>query len=431
MFGTDGIRGCFGEVPLTADKIFEIGQNLADCAKKFSGAVFIARDTRHSGDFILSQLASGIMSMGVDVVDGGIMPTPLTAMFGQKLTEQKLAIIIQITASHNPYHDNGIKFMWGDGEKWLSAEQAAFMDGFLPARDLSDNVGRVFKIKHSPEKLLYDCYKPGCLSGIRIVVDAAHGAYSYLAEPIFKYLGADISLIGAMPDGFNINRGVGSTSPQALREKVLKDQADVGIAFDGDGDRIVMVTSTGNVLDGDDILWILLNHHLSQGRSVPAVVITPMSNQGFIDQCEQHHIQTEQVPVGDHHILARLKERSLRFGAEPSGHVIDRHHGKTCDGLYIAVQVLLAQKDLRKGLDDLCLKNRYAQVQSKVTYDLSDKARIKQFIESTQWQSEGSRVSVRLSGTEPVVRIMVESSIAEKAKDVAAEISKRVEDFIA
>lgn len=431
MFGTDGIRGRFGESPLTAEKIYELGQNLAKCAKKHGGAIFIGRDTRLSSDFILMQLSSGIMSLGVDVVDGGIMPTPLTAMFGQQLSECQLALIIQITASHNPFHDNGLKFMWGDGEKWLDADQRSFMSDYSAVQPVGQIVGRFFKAKETLPNLLFGCYKQDMLAGQRVVVDAANGAYSLLAEPLFRYLGADVVMIGANPDGRNINSGVGSTCPDAVRQKVLEESADMGIAVDGDGDRITMVTASGKILDGDDILWIVLNHQIQQGERVSSIVITPMSNQGLVDACSMLGIKTEMVPVGDHHILGRLKETGQRYGAEPSGHVIDRCHGKTCDGLYMAVQVMLAQRATSGTLDTMVLGNRYAQVKCQVAYAAEQKDRIRTFVDSEDWQQEGSRVSVRLSGTEPVVRIMVESSNAEKAKDVASEISKRVEAFIA
>ena len=427
MFGTDGIRGQFGYEPLTLATLTRIGFHAGLTAKKKSGCVLIGRDTRSSSDLIMSQLSAGVMASGVDVIDAGVLPTPITSKLPSLMGSlASVAVIIQITASHNPSTDNGLKFMWSNGEKWQYDFQREFVSQLTQGADLSIRPGSMRNLPQPALDAMLSDYEANTLEGLRVVIDAAHGAYSPFVVDIMRHLGAEALFIGNDPDGYNINDGVGATAPAALCDKVLAVNADVGIALDGDGDRLIMVTPDGCILDGDDIIWILLQYHKHLGEEVSSIVLTPMSNQGLIDHCDSLGVKTHVVPVGDQNIVAELRRLGERYGVEPSGHVVDLDHGFVCDGLLTAVRVIMAQRQLGKSLEACKLNNRYAQVMRSIRYDSKYKSKVVDIIESTKWTYHHCRINVRLSGTEPVIRVMVESSEESEAQNIAQAIVDRL-----
>ncbi len=349
-FGTDGIRGLVGEAPITPDFVLKLGWA---CGKVFAAMshgpgrsrVIIGKDTRISGYMFESALEAGLVAAGVDVSLLGPMPTPAVAYLTRTFSAQAGIVI---SASHNPYHDNGIKFFSSSGEKLPdSVEQAieAELARKMVTRD-SGNLGKVNRIADAAGRYIEFCKSTVPtgfhLEGMKIVVDCAHGATYHIAPSVFEELGASVTCIGTSPDGININSGVGSTSPEALCQRVKSEGADLGIAFDGDGDRVLFADRNGLLVDGDELLFVIARHAVAGSAGNTGVVGTQMSNLGLEVALGELNIPFARAQVGDRYVKAMMRERGWRLGGESSGHIICEDATSTGDGIVAALQVLVA-----------------------------------------------------------------------------------------
>ena len=448
-FGTDGVRGRVGQSPITPDFVMRLGYSAGkvlvahgvDIGHLSPGerpAVLIGKDTRISGYMLEAALEAGFSAAGVDVCLVGPMPTPAVAYLTRAL---RLQAGIVISASHNPYYDNGIKFFSAHGTKLddaIEAEIEAGIDAPLVcvpsaelgrARRIDDAAGRYIEFCKSTFPNDFD------LRGMKIVVDCAHGAAYHIAPHVFHELGAEVVSIGAEPNGLNINKDVGATATHALSKAVLSHQADLGIALDGDADRVMMVDSAGNVYDGDQLLLALVRSRLRQGP-VAGVVGTLMTNLAL-----EHALAGLKVPfvragVGDRYVLEKLRENDWLFGGENSGHILclDRH--STGDGIVAALQVLSALCEEKVSLGELLGKlTLYPQILINVPLvkgfpwkDHPGIASVLQEVESSL-QGEG-RVLLRASGTEPLLRVMVEGRDSAKVNYAAEKLAAAVREAV-
>ncbi|MCS5707832.1 phosphoglucosamine mutase [Candidatus Berkiella cookevillensis] len=438
-FGTDGIRGKTGQFPITADFALKLGWAVGQVlAQDGRGKVLIGQDTRVSGYMLSAALEAGMTASGLDVHLLGAMPTPGVAYLTKSLNAQIGAVV---SASHNPYYDNGIKFFSGDGKKLpdlVESKIESYLDkAFVTVEGtrigqqtyLQDAAGRYIEFcKHSFPKD-YD------LKGIKIVVDCANGATSYIAPHVFTELGADVIVINHQPDGFNINDKCGSTFPQSLQAEVLKHRAEVGIAFDGDGDRLILVDHKGELVDGDEILFIIAMH--MKDKLQGGVVGTLMSNFGLELAFQAQKIAFLRARVGDRYVLDKLMEHNWVLGGENSGHIICLEHATTGDGIIAALQVLkaLCEKNdslhtIKQGMTKFpqVLKNvKVTKPQSIIVDDTLQNAIAKM---ERSLQNKG-RILVRASGTEPLIRVMVEgedpifvNNIADQMADVVEKVAQ-------
>lgn len=421
-FGTDGIRGKANE-KLTPDLALKIGQALGIVFKNGERRhrVVIGKDTRLSGYMIENALVAGLTSMGMDVTVHGPMPT---AGVGMLTGSVRADLGIMITASHNKFHDNGIKIFYPDGNK-LSDETEAEIEKLLVS-DLSAyladprSIGRARRIEDAQaryvEHVKRSVDRTMDLEGLRIVIDCANGAAYNVAPKAFSELGPEIITIGCEPDGFNINDGVGSTAPHKMCEKVREIRADIGIAFDGDADRVIIADEKGAVIDGDQILAVLARAWKAEGQlKKPIVVGTVMSNIALERYLGTIGISLERTAVGDQHVLSRMKALDCNLGGEVSGHIILSDYGMTSDGLVAALQVLaVLKKSGRKASEVLRCFDPVPQIKRDV--EVSDAARVLSndpFVElaleeARRLLDDKGRLVVRASGTEPMIRIMVE-----------------------
>ena len=419
-FGTDGIRGRVGDSPVTPDFMVKLGYAAGKVFAAQSGGkatLVIGKDTRVSGYMIESALQAGIVASGADVKLLGPMPTPAIALLTRS---QNASAGIVISASHNPFYDNGIKFFDAKGSK-LSDETELAIEAAIDqpidtvdskelgkARRISDAAGRYIEYCKAtfPEKL--------SLRGLNLVIDCAHGATYHIAPSVFTELGAEITLIGADPDGFNINDGVGSTSPDSLRAAVLEANADLGIAFDGDGDRLQMVNAEGELLTGDDLLYVLAMHRVAQGNSDAGVVGTLMSNMGLELALASSGLKLARAKVGDRYVKEVMKTEGWSLGGESSGHIICSDVSTTGDGIIAALQVLAAMQQSGRSIDELrsgfvALPQTLVNVRISKGFDLEAHPQIAEACEAVEAELEGKgRLLLRPSGTEPVIRVMVE-----------------------
>ena len=443
FFGTDGVRGKVGAEPITPDFVMRLGyaagKVLAGIRRKGveRPAVLIGKDTRISGYMLESALEAGLSAAGVDVLLVGPMPTPAVAYLTRAL---RLSAGIVISASHNPYDDNGIKFFSGDGFKLPDPTESAIERELarplkcMPslrlgkARRLDDAAGRYVEFCKStfPSQLH--------LRGLRIVVDCAHGAAYHIAPHVFHELGADVEAVGVAPDGFNINDRVGATSPQVLQAAVKRHKADLGIALDGDGDRLVMVDGAGKLYDGDQLLYVIARHRKQKGELAGGVVGTQMTNLALEHAFDRLKIPFARARVGDRYVLEMLQQRRWQLGGENSGHIVCLDKHTTGDGIVSALQVLRALAEsgatLAKATGALTL---YPQVLVNVsTKNLRDPLAspgVKRAVKEAQAELDGSgRVLLRASGTEPVIRVMVEgrdgARVRRWADHIAAAVSR-------
>jgi len=433
-FGTDGIRGQVGQGAITADFMLRLGHAVGRVLRQHGSAptVLIGKDTRVSGYMIESALEAGFSSAGVNVVLSGPLPTPGIAYLTRAL---RLDLGVVISASHNPFEDNGIKFFSARGEKlpdaWeLEVEQALTAEpkwadaaSLGKARRLDDAGGRYVEFCKSTFSAELS------LKGVRVVVDAAHGAAYQVAPAVFHELGAQVGRIGCAPDGFNINAGFGATAPHALVEAVRAQQADYGVALDGDADRLVLVDAEGSVFDGDQLLYVLSLDRVRQGRPPQGVVGTLMTNMGVEQALARQGIELVRAKVGDRYVLEELGRRGWLLGGEGSGHLLALDCHSTGDGLISALQVLQASirqgRGLKAMLDDVEL---FPQVLLNVRMtpgaDWSSNARLVQVRAEVEQRLAGrGRVLLRPSGTEPVVRVMVEASEQELARSSAQALA--------
>lgn len=438
-FGTDGVRGRVGEWPITPEFVLKFGWALGQVllTRAGSGKVLIGKDTRISGYMFESVLESGLTAAGIDTHLLGPMPTPAIAYLTRTLRAQAGIVI---SASHNPYYDNGFKIFSSYGTKLPDNIELAIeaqMD--QPMTTVASHLlGKAMRIVDAPGRYIEFCKSTVSsdmiLNGLRIVVDCAQGAAYHIAPNVFSELGAEVIDIGTDPDGLNINLDCGAMHPEVLREAVLKHQADLGIALDGDGDRVVMIDHLGNTLDGDQLLYIIVQHKKTLNLFQGGVVGTVMSNFGFEQAMQALHVPFTRVPVGDRYVINELNEKRWTLGGEPSGHLICLDHTTTGDGIIAALQVLAAMQHANIPLADL--KGRFTKFpQVLINVKLADRQgfsldnpRIKEAIVAVETAlHKKGRVLLRCSGTEPLVRVMVEGESESDVKALAEQLASVVE----
>jgi phosphoglucosamine mutase len=440
-FGTDGIRGRVGESVITPEFVMKLGyaagRVLASHEHLPAGkrpTVLIGKDTRISGYMLEASLEAGLSAAGVDVLLTGPMPTPAVAYLTRALRAQAGIVI---SASHNPYYDNGIKFFSAQGTKLPDdIEHAIEAELAKPMQVMeSAQLGKAKRVDDAAGRYVEFCKStfPNHLDlrGLKIVLDCAHGATYHVAPPVFHELGADVIAIGNQPDGLNINESVGSTHPQALQKAVVEHSADLGIAFDGDGDRVMMVDGAGNLLDGDQLLYIIAMGLYAKGKLKGGVAGTLMTNLALEHALQKHQIPFGRAKVGDRYVLELLQDKNWKLGGENSGHILTLDKHTSGDAIIAALQVLQSVRESGKTLQQLGADlHLYPQVLINVTtkqkLDLNQDAvqtAVKQA--ETTLNGEG-RVLLRASGTEPKIRVMVEGLnqglVQAQAEQLAAVI---------
>ncbi len=435
-FGTDGIRGRVGEAPITADFVLKLGW-AAGTVLAGSGQrkVLIGKDTRISGYMFESALEAGLSAAGVDIALLGPMPTPGIAYLTRTL---RASAGIVISASHNPYPDNGIKFFGGDGMK-LSDEIEAAIEAALerPMATVGpDRLGRAERIVDAAGRYIEFCKSTVPLSldlsGLKIAVDCANGATYHIAPNVFAELGAEVVALAVQPDGLNINRDCGSTRPAALQKAVVAQGADLGIAFDGDGDRVLMIDRHGEVLDGDELLFIIAEDRRRMGASLAGVVGTLMSNLGLELALRERGIALHRAKVGDRYVMEQLLGKGLSLGGESSGHLICLDRTTTGDGIVSALQVLAAMLARGCQLHELAAgMSKFPQVMVNVPVahklDWLACPPVRDAVRQAETElAEHGRVLLRPSGTEPVVRVMVEGVDRAQVQALAHGIAEVV-----
>jgi phosphoglucosamine mutase len=437
-FGTDGVRGTVGESPMTPDFVMRLGYAAGKVlsGKEAHPAVLIGKDTRISGYMVESALEAGFSAAGVDVHMTGPVPTPAVAYLTRAL---RLSAGVVISASHNPYQDNGIKFFSGDGFKLPDSTEAAIeseMDRSMGC-NAAAKLGKVRRREDAGARYIEFCKSTFPneldLKGLRIVVDCAHGAAYAIAPSVFHELGAEVSAIGVKPDGMNINAGFGATSPSALQKEVSLQKADLGIALDGDGDRVLMVDAAGKTYDGDELLYAVAKHRAGKAK-VPGVAGTLMTNLAFEKAMSRLGIAFGRAKVGDRYVLEMLREKGWQLGGENSGHIICLDKHTTGDGIVSALQVLDAVRESGRSLAELTADLvMYPQVLLNVEVPRGFDWKKHDSIGRAQSAAEKSlngrgRVLLRPSGTEPVLRVMVEGepreAIESAAQSIAAAVKK-------
>ena len=422
-FGTDGVRGRVGQSPITPEFIMRLGFAAGSALVARDGpganerpAVLIGKDTRISGYMLEAALEAGFSAAGVDVMLCGPMPTPAVAYLTRAL---RLQAGVVISASHNPYDDNGIKFFSAQGTKLPDAVELdieARLEQPMTCME-SARLGKARRVDDAAGRYIEFCKStfPNDLDlrGLKIVVDSAHGAAYHVAPNVFHELGAETVGVGDTPNGLNINQNVGATAPEALRRAVLEHRADCGIALDGDGDRLVMVDAAGTLYDGDQLLYIIARHR-AKSQPVPGVAGTLMSNLGFEHALGRLGIAVGRARVGDRYVLEMMQEKGWLFGGENSGHIIclDRH--TTGDGIIAALQVLAALRASNETLATACADltlypQKLINVRMPAGFDWARDAGIQSAVKAAEATLDGSgRVLLRPSGTEPLLRVMVE-----------------------
>ena len=429
-FGTDGIRGTVGASPMTPDFVLRLGYAAGKVLAGQGGqhpAVLIGKDTRISGYMLEAALEAGLSAAGIDVLLCGPLPTPGVAYLTRAL---RLSAGVVISASHNPYPDNGIKFFSGDGYKLPDAVEAAIeraLDAPMGCNEAA-RLGRARRIDDAQGRYIEFCKStfPGerDLKGLKIVVDCAHGAAYDVAPHVFHELGADVLPIGVAPDGVNINDAVGATAPQQLLAEVGRAGADLGLALDGDGDRLVVADGAGRLYDGDQLLYAIVKHRAAKSR-IAGVAGTLMTNLGFEQALARMRLPFARARVGDRYVLELLRENGWQLGGENSGHIICLDKHTTGDGIISALQVLTAMRESGRTLAELTADLvMYPQVLLNVAvprgFDWKKHPAIAAAQSSAERALDGrGRVLLRPSGTEPVLRVMVEGEPRE-AIDAAA-----------
>lgn len=441
FFGTDGIRGRVGQEPMTAEFVMKLGWAAGKVlGKQGRGHVVIGKDTRISGYIFEASLEAGLAAAGLDVTLMGPMPTPAVAYMTQA---QRATAGVVISASHNPYYDDGVKFFSGDGYKLpdeIELEIEDMMDQPMKMVE-SRNLGKVYRMEDSRSRYIEFCKNSipfrTTLKGMKIVLDCAHGATYHVAPFTFRELGAEIIEIGVSPDGLNINKDCGALHPQNMRSLVLENQADLGIAFDGDGDRVMMMDGNGVVMDGDEILFVIARKQHLRGQLEGGVVGTLMSNLGLEHALASLDIPFERARVGDRYVMERLKANGWYLGGESSGHIISLNQTTTGDGIIAALQVLESMVDnnqtlaeLRQGMQKYpqCMVN--VPIDSKINPD--DFPQITQAVETAEKElADKGRVLLRPSGTEPLIRVMVEGQDSDQVESIAHRIADSVKESAA
>ena len=440
FFGTDGIRGTVGSYPITPDFMLKLGWAAGRVLGAEKGSkILIGKDTRISGYMIESALEAGLSAAGVDIQLLGPMPTPAIAYLTRTVNAQAGIVI---SASHNPYADNGIKFFSAEGTKLADDVEHAIeaeLEKELTCCE-SAALGKASRITDAPGRYIEFCKNTfpanTHLNGLKIVVDCANGATYHIAPKVFNELGAQVIAIGDTPDGMNINEGFGSTHPENLQKEVLKNKADLGIAFDGDGDRLIMVDHTGKLIDGDQLLYVMAMASYAKGALKGGVVGTLMTNLGLEHAFKEHEIPFSRAGVGDRYVMEQLLDKNWRLGGESSGHLICLEQTSTGDGIVAALQVLAAVVEQDKSLQELASgMKKYPMLLINVRVaekpDLENHQEIQTALHEAEAElADTGRVLLRPSGTEPLIRVMVEGqelklveSVANKLADVVKKAS--------
>jgi len=434
-FGTDGVRGRVGEPPITPEFVLKLGWAAGRVLGNGAGGkVLIGKDTRISGYMFESALEAGLSSAGVDIVLLGPMPTPAVAYLTRTLHADAGIVI---SASHNPYYDNGIKFFSGEGCKLPDEVEAAIeaeLEQPMVTVD-SSRIGKAERLGDARGRYIEFCKSTISLSshfeGLKIVVDCANGATYHIAPSVFEERGAEVIALGTEPDGLNINEGCGSTHPKALQVAVLQHGADLGIALDGDGDRVIMVDHKGEVVDGDELLYIIAKARLAVDKLRGGVVGTLMSNLGLEKALGEMGIDFRRAKVGDRYVLEQLKDQGWNLGGESSGHIICLDRTTTGDGVVSALQVVEAMvksgrslHDLKQGMRKCPQRMINVPVRSGFRPDSEGVSAAVREAESEL--GDKGRVLLRPSGTEPVVRVMVEGEDAAQVTRLATVLAERV-----
>jgi phosphoglucosamine mutase len=425
LFGTDGVRGVAGEF-LTADLALGLGRAAAKVSPAETPQVLIVRDTRESGEMLEAALAAGIGAGGGHALLGGVLPTPGASVLVRRYGFDLAAVV---SASHNPYEDNGIKFFGPEGRK-LDDDQEARIEAALAER--GGSIGRVRELHGAPGDYLRELelrFRDLHLGGTRILLDCANGATFSVAPEIFRRLGADVDAVAVEPDGRNINRDCGSTHVELLAGRM--DGHDAGFAFDGDGDRVLAVDRTGAVVDGDELMALIALHLRGQGRLAgDGVAVTVMTNYGFHTAMRAAGVEVATTPVGDRHVLAELVRRGWTLGGEQSGHIIDTGFVPAGDGVAAALLVMeaLAESDLAQRGAMEKLPQRLVNVRVRDRAAIDGASAVWAAVEEHSKRLEGrGRVLVRPSGTEPLVRVMVEAPQENECQEIVDQLANVVE----
>ncbi|MES2538448.1 MAG: phosphoglucosamine mutase [Pseudomonadota bacterium] len=441
-FGTDGIRGQVGIAPITPDFVMRLGYAAGKVLAKGEGAagkptVLIGKDTRISGYMLEAALEAGFAAAGVDVMLGGPLPTPAVAYLTRAL---RLSAGVVISASHNPFQDNGIKFFSAQGNKLPDSVELAIEAALEAPIECvsSEKLGKAKRLEDARGRYIEFCKStfPNELDlrGLRIVVDCAHGAAYHIAPDVFHELGAEVIAIGNQPNGLNINDGFGATATSALSHAVRQHRADLGIALDGDADRLLMVDSTGRIYNGDELLYVMVKDRLATGP-VAGAVGTLMTNMAVELAMKRLGVGFERAKVGDRYVLEVLQERGWHLGGEGSGHLLFLDKHTTGDGIVSALQVLSALKRSGKSLaqctEEIALfPQTLINVAVAPGFDWKKSSATMAEKDAVEAElGEAGRVLIRASGTEPLIRVMVEAKHASTAESMARRIADKIKDF--
>ena len=442
LFGTDGVRGKANVFPMTVDFVLKLGMALGKTLK--SGAkVAIAKDTRISGDMLEASLTAGLTSMGIDVLLLGVMPTPAAAMLTSKLGVQTTIVI---SASHNPYFDNGIKLIKSDGHKY-SDEMTAALENLIAQNHFDFDAETIGKVERREDALniyldkLFQLKKTDApLKGLRVVLDCAHGAFSSFAPHVLKSFGAEVFEIGVQPNGYNINKDCGSTATALMSQTVLENKADIGIALDGDGDRIIVCDEKGQRIDGDQLIAFLSDYLNQNGRlKGNAVVATIWSNLGLEKFVASKGMSFYRTAVGERYVTEKMIEIGANFGGEESGHMVLSDFTPTGDGLLTGILLCLGILSLKKKMSDIfpvfekcpCLiQNFRFNDREKVDQVMKNADVCRVIEEAKQKMLASGSVIVRKSGTEPLIKVRVESENALLVEEVSQMIKSEISKFV-
>lgn len=440
-FGTDGIRGRVGEGHMKPDAVLKLGWAVGRVlGSKSNRPVVVGKDTRISGYMFEAALEAGLAAAGVDIRILGPMPTPGIAYLTRTL---RASAGIVISASHNPYYDNGLKFFSAEGTKLpddIEEEIEAMYESPMVTAD-SAKLGKAERVTDAQGRYIEACKATipmgSKFNGLRVVLDCAHGATYHIAPNVFAELGAEVITIGNKPNGLNINEDCGSTHPGTLAAAVMQNRADIGIAFDGDGDRVAMVDHRGQIIDGDEILYLITRSRLHAGITVQGVVGTLMSNMGLELAIRKAGLQFERTAVGDRYVLECLREKGWTLGGESSGHIICLDRTTTGDGIVSALQVMtyLAETglSLNQALEGMVkMPQRLVNVPLPVKTNPINEPKVKAAVADVESKLNGrGRVLLRASGTEPLIRVMVEGEDEKQVSDYAQQIADAVSQSVA
>lgn len=427
LFGTDGVRGRVGD-KLDAALALAIGRAGAVALGSERPRVLIIRDTRESGPMLESALAAGVAEAGGDVLLGGILPTPAAALLSRQYSFDLAAVV---SASHNPFHDNGIKLFAGDGGKLDDATESRVEELIHDPPAAAASPGRITELRGAEQdyvRALADRFRLD-LSGVRVALDCAHGATYRVAPEIFTRLGAEVEVLADRPDGRNINDGCGSTAIDSLAGHVRASEATLGFAFDGDGDRVLAVDGDGTPFDGDEMIALMAAARHRQGRLGGGVAVTVMTNYGFHQAMEEAGVEVEITKVGDRYVLEALRQKEWILGGEQSGHIISTDYAPTGDGIAAALMALeaLDGRPLEEAREMQKLPQKLINVTVADREAIGGADAVWSAVERINEELEGTgRVLIRPSGTEPMVRVMVEAETAEAAERICGELADLV-----